>query len=97
MHKIIKLTCGDIVIGIVTQEGLVRTMKQPWEYINMGTLQAPQFVLAPYQMFLFGEHKEVTDLEIKNDQIVYEKNLSEVPDLHKNYNARMSAKSGIVV
>lgn len=100
-HKIVKLSCGDIVIGVVNIDtsalGTSKYMKEPWEYINLGTMMQPQYTLAPYQTFLWGEGKEVNNLELKESQVVYIKDLNSVPDLKKVYFERVMDKSGIVV
>ena len=99
MQKIIKLSCGDIVIGTVMVDPITnkKMMKEPWEYVNLGTLLNPQYVVAPYQMFLFGEGKEVRNLELKESQIVYEKPLNSIKFLNDMYFQKSSEKSGIVV
>jgi len=85
---------GTVMVDPVTNK---KMMKEPWEYVNLGTLLNPQYVVAPYQMFLYGEGKEVRNLELKESQVVYEKPLNSIKFLNDMYFQKSSAKSGIVV
>lgn len=97
-HRIIKLSCGDIVAGLVTTDDLgKRTIQKPWEYINLGTLNNPQYTFAPYQLFLWGDGKEITNLELKDSQIVYEFSLDREPKLKEIYLSKSAEASGIQI
>lgn len=99
-YKIIKLTCGDIIIGNVT--GITNTMvpgytgrkmEKPWEYTRV----QGGYTVVPYQGLLYGEGYEVKHMEINSDQIVYEKKLDSVPSLKDAYFERSMSEAGIVV
>lgn len=94
-HKVIKLSCGDIVIGIVSSDlsGTKRIMKKPWEYTKV----PGGYTVVPFQGLLYGQNLEVQNLEIKPDHVVYEFELDRVPDLKKAYFERSMSESGIVI
>lgn len=93
-HKVVKLNCGDVVIGIVTNNPSgQRIMRKPWEYAKV----QGGYTVIPYQGLLYGQNLEVQDLVIKPDHIVYEFELDRVPDLKKAYFERSMAASGIQI
>lgn len=94
-HKVIKLSCGDIVIGVVTTDTFTekRIMKQPWQMVKV----TGGYSMCPYEVLIFGNNHEVKDLIINPDHIVYERELVSFPDLKKAYFERSMENSGIVV
>ena len=92
-HKIIKLSCGDIVIGIVESQIGIKSMKEPWSYVKV----PGGYTVVPYEGLLYGEGKNIKNLEVKHSHIVYEFDLNDVPDLKKAYFERSMSESGIVI